>query len=118
MRLKELCMKLGVRLSIDINYGLLRPDMPPEMCVPLMGTHTCRLDPKRCTIVVDGEEVESGYPYGKGFSEQEAMIDLVSGLLLCMEPNHRTKRTNKVVIRYRCADNTVREFPIPADLTA
>jgi hypothetical protein len=112
MTLKELCIELGISLWVNIHYG--RGDGNS----PMMGTHTCRLDPVRCSIVIDSMNNAAGVPYGLGFNETEATADLVRNLLECRQRDEHAPIRN-AVIRYKSVyDNEIREFPIPADLTA
>lgn len=113
MTIQELCIWLGAPIMIRIQY----PRNEFEVCG---GTHTCYLDPKRCSLVVDGKQSRPEQPFGRGFNEKDAIADLVRSLLNCRRVVALAlgSRSNAAIRCRSLYDNQVREIPIPADLTA
>ncbi len=110
MTLKELCTQLGAPLMVRIRY-------PCNAFEGLGRTHTCYLDPERCSVVVYGKSTIPE-PVGTGFNETEAITSLVRNLVELRKSNALLLGPDVVFIRCRSVyDHQIREVPIPADLT-
>jgi hypothetical protein len=106
--IKELCIEMGIQLSIRVTFQRSPQDAR-------MGSHVCTLKGTRYSI--DGERVKFK-PQGIGWSEKEAIANLVE-VLGEMIQRHEAARTHTVTLKVRSVyDRQIQERELPRDLTA